>query len=150
MMLMFDFSAQFSDPFSGDAAAYLRDQKDLSAAWLFGSMATGKAGKNSDIDVAVLFVPALSKYERFDLRLLMAGELSRLTGREVDLVDMEAAPLFLQHQIRKTGRLLVEKDHPYRVAFDVRSRQGYFDLAPVLELRNRKLIQRITGGTENG
>ena len=142
MIIMFDFSL--------DIAGFLRDQKNVSAAWLFGSTATGKAGKNSDIDIAILFAPALSKYERFDLRLLMAGELSRLTGREVDLVDIEAAPLFLQHQIRKTGRLIVEKDHTYRVAFDVKSRQVYFDLAPVLELRNRKLIQRSTGGTGNG
>ncbi len=139
---MFDFSFNIT--------GYLRDQENVSAAWLFGSIATGKENKNSDIDIAVLFVPSLSKYERFDLRLLMAGELSRLVGREVDLVDMEASPLFLQHQIRKTGRLIVEKDHAYRVAFDVRSRQAYFDLASVLELRNQKLIQRITGGTRNG
>jgi predicted nucleotidyltransferase len=129
---------------------YLRNHDKVSAAWLFGSMATGKAGKDSDIDIAVLFVPGLSKYERFDLRLLLAGELARLAGREADLVDMEAVPLFLQHQVRKTGRLIVEQDHAYRVAFDVRSRREYFDLAPVLELRNRKLIERVTGGNGNG
>lgn len=131
-------------------AEFLQDQKEVSAAWLFGSMATGKAGKNSDVDIAILFEPNLSKYERFDLRLQLADELSRLTGREIDLVDMEASPLFLQHQIRKSGRLILEKNHTYRVAFDVRSRQAYFDLAPVLERRNRKLIERITGGTRNG
>lgn len=126
--------------------AYLDNHPQVSAVWLFGSLAAGKGGRNSDIDIAVLFVPGLSKYERFDLRLSLAGELARLAGREADVVDMETAPLYLQHQVRKTGRLIVEKDHTYRVGFDVRSRRTYFDFAPVLELRNRRLIQRATGG----
>ncbi|TCL68462.1 putative nucleotidyltransferase [Hydrogenispora ethanolica] len=138
-----------SDPLSR-VTEYLHHYPNVSAAWLFGSMATGKAGKNSDMDIAILFTPDLSKYERFDLRLLIGGELARLAEREVDVVDMAAAPLYLQHQVRKTGRLIVEKDHAYRVAFDIRSRREYFDLAPVLELRNRRLIERSIGGSENG
>jgi predicted nucleotidyltransferase len=129
---------------------YLQLHDKVSSAWLFGSMATGKAGKNSDLDIAVLFAPDLSNYERFDLRLLIGVELERLAKREVDVVDMETAPLYLQHQVRKTGRLIVEKDHVYRVSFDTRSRRDYFDLVPVLELRNRKLIERSSGGVENG
>lgn len=129
---------------------YLHEHEKVSAAWLFGSMATGKASKNSDVDIAILYIPGLSKFERFDLRLSIGNDLEQLVGREIDVVDMEAAPLFLQHQVRKTGRLIEEKDHAYRVAFDVRSRQEYFDLAPALELRNRKLIERVTGGLLNG
>lgn len=127
-------------------AEYLLNHTQVSAAWLFGSMATGKARKNSDIDIAVLFIPGLSKYKHFDLRLSLAGELARLTGRDVDVVDMQSAPLYLQHQVRKTGRLIVEKGHEYRVDFDVRSRREYFDLASVLELRNERLIQKVLGG----
>lgn len=48
--------------------------------WLFGSMVTGKSGKDSDIGIALLFVPGLSKHERFDLRLGLAGEMTRLAG----------------------------------------------------------------------
>jgi predicted nucleotidyltransferase len=127
-------------------AEYLYNHDKVSSAWLFGSVATGKAGEDSDLDIAILFNPGMSKYERFDLRLEISGELERLAGREADVVDMEAAPLYLQHQVRKTGRLIVEKDHTYRVNFDIRSRREYFDLAPVLELRNRKLIERAIGG----
>jgi hypothetical protein len=64
---------------------------------------------------------------------------------------MEAAPLYLQHRVRKTGRVIAEKDHHYRVNFDIRSRREYFDLAPFLELRNQKLIeQAIGGGIQDG
>jgi predicted nucleotidyltransferase len=127
-------------------AEYLYNHDKVSSAWLFGSVATGKAGEDSDLDIAILFNPGMSKYERFDLRLEISGELERLAGREADVVDMEAAPLYLQHQVRKTGRLIAEKDHTYRVNFDIRSRREYFDLSPVLELRNRKLIERVIGG----
>jgi len=129
---------------------YLHNDPKISAAWLFGSVATGKDGTDSDIDIAVLFVPGLSKHERFDLKLCLAGELTRMAGRDVDVVDMQSAPLYLQHQVRKAGRLIVEKDHAYRMAFDVHSRREYFDFAPVLELRNQRLIQRALGGKQDG
>jgi predicted nucleotidyltransferase len=129
---------------------YLNNNPKVSAAWLFGSVATGKAGKRSDIDIAVLFISTLSKYERFDLKLDLAGELTRLAGHDVDVIDIQSVPLYFQHQVRKTGRLIIEKDHDYRIAFDVNSRQKYFDMIPVLALRNQRLIQRATGGTQNG
>jgi hypothetical protein len=129
---------------------YLNNDPKVSAAWLFGSVATGKAGKRSDIDIAILFIPGLSKYERFDLKLYLAGELSRLAGQDVDVIDMQSVPLYFQHQVRKTGQLIVEKDHVYRTNFDVHSRREYFDLIPVLELRNQRLIQRAIGGINNG
>lgn len=128
---------------------YLQNHSRVSAAWLFGSVAAGKAGKDSDIDIAVLFTTDLSKYERFDLKLSMAGELARLACCDVDIVDMQYAPLYLQYQIRKSGRLIVEKDHAYRLNFDVNSRREYFDLASALELRNRRLIQRALGGNRD-
>src|SRR5690554_5114497 len=107
---------------------YIQNHTRVSAAWLFGSVATGKDREGSDVDLAILFVPNLSKQERFDMRLFIASELSSLVGRDVDIVDMQAAPLFLQHQVRKNGQLLVEKDHAYRVNYVVRSQRDYFDL----------------------
>lgn len=136
--------------FLSQITEYLHNHAKVSAAWLFGSVAAGKSRKDSDIDIAVLFVPGLSKHERFDLRLCLAGEMTRLAGRDVDVVDMQSVPLYLQHQVRKVGRLIVEKDHAYRLAFDVRSRREYFDLLPVLELRTRRLIQRALGGKQDG
>jgi len=95
-------------------------------------------------------VPNLLKQERFDLRLAIALELSTLANRDVDIIDMQSAPLFLQHQIRKTGRLLLEKDHAYLVNYVVQSQRDYFDLAPVLEMRNKRLIESVLEGNEYG
>ena len=122
-------------------------QKDkVSAAWVFGSVATGKDRPDSDIDIAILFIEGLDKQARFNLRLDIAAELSGLTGREVDVIDMQASPLFLQHQVRRFGYLLLENDHAYRVDYDVKSRRQYLDFAPRLKKRNRQIINKVLEG----
>ena len=123
---------------------YLYNHDQVSAAWLFGSVAQGRERQDSDIDIAILFVPGLTGSDQFNLRLALAVDLTAIAGREVDIADMISATPFFQHQVRKTGKLLLEKDHQYRVAFDVESRRTYFDLASMLEYRNRCLFQRAT------
>ncbi|MEI6287103.1 MAG: nucleotidyltransferase domain-containing protein [Bacillota bacterium] len=125
---------------------HLKPRSEVSAIWLFGSVAQGKAGVNSDIDIAVLFIDALSPMERFDLRLELMNVLEDIAGCAVDVIDMEAASLFLQHQIRKTGRLLFEEDHQKRVEFDVRSRRDYFDLEYRYQQRARIIERNALGG----
>jgi predicted nucleotidyltransferase len=124
----------------------LQQNDKVSAAWVFGSVATGKDRPDSDIDIAVLFIEGLDKQIRFDMRLTIAAELAGLTGRDVDVIDMQAAPLLLQHQVRRFGYLLFEKDHAYRMDFDVKSRRQFFDLLPRLKKRNRQIINKVLEG----
>jgi predicted nucleotidyltransferase len=124
----------------------LQQNDRVSAAWVFGSVATGKDRPDSDIDIAVLFIEGLDKHIRFDMRLAIAAELTDLTGRQVDVIDMQAAPLLLQHQVRRFGYLLFEKDHAYRVDFDVKSRREFLDFYPRLEKQNRQIINKVLEG----
>ncbi len=124
----------------------LQQNDKVSAAWVFGSVATGKDRPDSDIDIAILFIEGLDKQVRFNMRLDIAAELSGLTGREVDVIDMQASPLFLQHQVRRFGYLLLEKDYAYRVDYDVKSRRQYLDFAPCLKKRNRQIINKVLEG----
>lgn len=72
----------------------------LLAAYLFGSHATGHAGPDSDVDLAVL-LPGKADV----LTLWQAGEtLAQMLNRDVDLVDLRAASTVMQHQIITTGR----------------------------------------------
>lgn len=99
---------------------YLLKNPDISAAYLFGSTAKGKAGANSDLDIAVLFSTSYrNKYGGFERRLDLEIELEKATGQPVDVVDLEMAPPVLQHQIRKHGILILEKDRKQRIAFEV-------------------------------
>ncbi len=56
-------------------------------AMLFGSMATGSARPDSDIDVAVSFGKPMSS----DLRAAITGLVADEAGRPVDLIDLETA-----------------------------------------------------------
>ena len=129
---------------------YFNDCLDIAAAYLFGSYARGTGREHSDIDVAVLFTKIEDALRRFDRRLEIIIDLENITGKKVDVIDIKAAPLLLQHQILKDGILLIDKNPRARVAFEVCSRRTYFDLQPLLEERNKGFIAQFTGGGVHG
>ncbi|MBC7343587.1 MAG: nucleotidyltransferase domain-containing protein [Clostridia bacterium] len=131
-------------------ARYLEKQDDIVAAYLFGSQARGTQRDESDIDVAVLFSSEGDKLARFDRRLEIIIALERALGKKVDVIDIQAAPLLLQHHILLDGRLLVDKQPQRRVDFEVASRRQYFDLKPLLQRRNARMIARILEADHNG
>ncbi|MGI6537950.1 MAG: nucleotidyltransferase domain-containing protein [Caldicoprobacterales bacterium] len=57
---------------------YFRTVKDISAVYLFGSLVKGKARKNSDIDIAVLFTKGIPLLQRFERKLEIANDLEDL------------------------------------------------------------------------
>ena len=73
-------------PLAARLAARLRAAGAVFAT-LFGSVARGAARQESDIDVAVSFGSPMSS----DLRMALTGLIAEVTGRSVDLVDLETA-----------------------------------------------------------
>ncbi len=114
-----------------------RAPEPIAAAYLFGSVARGTAGKDSDVDVAVLYAsdpPSTLEARPFRLE----AELERALGRIVQVVLLNDAPVDLVHRVLRDGRLLLERDRSARIRFEVRARSEYFDLLPIL-LRYRRL-----------
>ncbi len=79
---------------------------DVIAAWAFGSAQTGRVGKNSDLDVGVLFALTPSLDELADLR----KELQQaLQVDDIDLVVLNEASPILRFEVT-SGRLLFRRD----------------------------------------
>lgn len=126
--------------------AHLQQQPEIDAAYLFGSRATGRAGEDSDVDVALLLAEDVDLEEDPMYRLRQLAALETLSGQRVDVVILNQAPLVLINQVLTTGELIFERNHHRRVRFEVRSLLAYFDFKPMLDRLNRKLAQDIKEG----
>ena len=111
------------------------------AVWLFGSIARGTETPRSDVDVAVLLSvppPATLEGQPFDLQFAFETAL----GVPVDLVVLNTAPADLVHRVLRDGRLLLDRDRSVRIRFEVRARNEYFDLLPILREYRRPRAAR--------
>jgi predicted nucleotidyltransferase len=111
-------------------AALQSHAAQLSAAYLFGSVARGTAGAHSDVDLGVLFkrTPEAGLH---GLGFDIAYQLELSLKRAVDVVVLNRASADLVHRVLRDGVLLLESDRRARVDFEVRARAQYFDLAPL-------------------
>ncbi|UCE32441.1 MAG: nucleotidyltransferase domain-containing protein [Burkholderiales bacterium] len=113
-----------------------RHADGIACAYLFGSTARGEAGRASDVDVAVLLTedpPATLAGSGVRLE----GQLESELGTRVDLVLLNRAPVDLVHRILRDGELVFEADASARVRFEVRARNLWFDLKPILDTYRR-------------
>ena len=96
----------------------LRHFAGLEAIYLFGSFGQGEAGASSDLDLGLMFdhqsAKALGNLSLSDAAL----ELSRVTGLEVDLVNLRGVSTLFQHQIITTGKLLYQAPGSDPFAFE--------------------------------
>jgi predicted nucleotidyltransferase len=113
----------------GRALADVRS--DVVAAYLFGSHGRGTAREDSDVDVAVL-VRGEPASTLDGLGMDLQADLERDLRRCVDLVVLNRAPTDLVHRVLRDGRLLLERDRSARIAFEVRARNEFFDMQPIL------------------
>lgn len=124
--------------------SYLAGQDDIESAYIFGSFARGGARKDSDVDIAVLFTAAgADKMARFERRLELEMELEGLLKRPVQVVDLEAATPLLQHQVRKYGRLVLDRNKKRRVDYEVQARRKYLDMQKFLRVRQEAMLKRL-------
>lgn len=116
----------------------LERRDDVRLAYVFGSVARGRAGRRSDVDVAVLFDGEPAPRTLDDL----TEDLEDAAGRPVDLVDLAEAPPLLAHQIVSTGRCIVCRHPSERAAFETRTVLRYLDTAHLRKIQHSYLGKR--------
>jgi len=80
----------------------IRAISELQAIYVFGSVASGDAHVNSDLDLAVLSTELIDEVLLWDLSQQLAVQL----GRDIDLVDLSKASTVMRMQIISSGQLL--------------------------------------------
>ena len=123
--------------------AYWARQPDVVVAYLFGSVARGRADRLSDVDVAVLLDEYLEGERAVEARLRFTGDLANCSEREIQVVLLNRAPPLLAYQVVENGILLYERSRTERIAFEVQTRRVYFDWKPWSDFHTRALLSDI-------
>jgi len=127
-----------------EVKAFIKAQENVRVAYLFGSLAKGRASHLSDVDIAVLLDGRLDKQESFDLKLgLINGISSILKTDRLDVVVMNNAPLLLNYNIIREGKILDSKDEGERVMFETHILSRYLDRMYYDERHIKVGIKRI-------
>jgi predicted nucleotidyltransferase len=122
-------------------AEVFQSEPAIVAAWLFGSVATGRATPFSDVDFAVLLAAnAPEGLDRFVLLDRMARKLADVLGvseRAVDVAALNGQGVVFQYQVLRSGRLLYEADPRARALFVWSVLRRYLDFRPTLAIFDR-------------
>ena len=118
---------------------FFQSRPEVCSVYLFGSRAAGTARADSDIDVGLLYFqpPAAT------LTSMPFGDEAQLSAElrlPVQLIVMNTAPVDLVHRILLSQRLLLDKDPSFRIRFEVKRRNEYFDLKPILDQYRRRAV----------
>jgi len=122
---------------------FMRGQEYIKLAYLFGSVAKGKEGKLSDVDIAVFLDESLNKKEIINLQLKVISELTSILKTDrVDLIVMNNAPLLLKYDIIRYGKILKDdKETKIKVESGVLS--DYLDMKYYIDRHTNLAIKRI-------
>lgn len=112
----------------GEVKKFLQKQDPVELAYLFGSVAQQRAGKLSDVDLAIFVDESIDKKDRFDLKLRLISDLEDIMKNDgVDLVIMNDAPISLNFEIIKTNYPLFIRDKNLKVDFEHYIMSRYLD-----------------------
>jgi predicted nucleotidyltransferase len=110
---------------------FAEDHRDALAVYVFGSVARGSAGPDSDVDVGVLFADNPPAATLDAPQFALEAELERALARPVQVVALNQASADLVHRVLRDGRIVLDRDPATRIRFEVQRRNEYFDLAPI-------------------
>ncbi len=123
---------------------FFMKEDNIIAVYLFGSHAVDVAREDSDIDLAVLMeqIPDNPLKYRIDKSI----ELERILKKEVDLIIINNAPLILQFQVIKEGKIIFEKCADKRAKYQMHFLSRYYDFVKFFDYHSKYLHKEIKKG----
>ena len=114
----------------------------IQAAYIFGSVASGKAGKHSDLDLGI--IPRSTEIHQQRLDILY--ELTKAGFRNVDLVFLDTDDIVLKYEVIRQNRLIYQTaDFDRGETYSLIVRQ-YLDFLPYLKTQRQAYKRKILNG----
>jgi predicted nucleotidyltransferase len=111
--------------------------------YLFGSKATGRASRLSDIDIGIVLKTPASESDPRTLYHMLYQLFSEVYPRsKLDIVFLHAAPLSLQYAAIKEGKIIFEEDPKFTADYENRVINQFLDFKPVLDFFDRVTMER--------
>lgn len=110
----------------------------MAAAYLFGSVARGSAGPESDVDIGIVYSDSRARAQHPRVAAELSVEIGKALACDlIDLVDLEAQGSIFCHQVLCEGRRLYESERDRRIDFESGVIIRALDFRPTYELATR-------------
>ncbi len=115
---------------------------EIKAAYIFGSVATGKARKDSDLDLGIIPRSADIHKQRLDILY----ELTKAGFDNVDLVFLDTDDIVLKYEVIRPNKLVYQAaDFDRGATYSLIVRQ-YLDFLPYLKTQRQAYKRKILYG----
>ncbi len=136
---------KLDDKLSEDLHRIFLEDKRVSFAIVFGSMARGECRKESDLDIAIELLDGVEEAP-IDVRLELLAEISSLP-MTVDLVLIEDATPALAYRIASDGIVVFAISKKAVTRFKARAYTMYPEWRRLMEPHKKAMLARIEDGT---
>ena len=118
---------------------------EIEAVFVFGSVASGAARRDSDLDVAVLLREDTGGVAVGDLRLNYSVEIEGLANVPADIVILNSAGPILRHQVLRKGRMVYTADEKRTHRFIGDALVEFYDEIEMIGRMQDRAIRRLIG-----
>lgn len=121
-------------------------EPSIEIAYLYGSVAMGIAGENSDIDIGVLLNSSYVDILDYKFESNLALKIEAVLKKEVDLRIINKAPIYAQYEVIKPVQPIYCANDSVRINFETQVLSQYLDMLPYWELYDKYRSLRIERG----
>lgn len=114
----------------------------IEAAYLFGSLAKGSAGTDSDLDLALVG----SREQLAEQKLDILADLTADGFEKIDFVLLDGADTILRFEAVSPNCLLYARDDFDHGSYFSKTLREYFDFEPYLRIQREAIKARLLDG----